>query len=60
MAIIRAAVRLKHRPNLDTEIRQVEFAAGEPITILQEWRDWYLIKNADGLVFNVPKEMVEP
>jgi len=38
----------------------VEFAAGEPITILQEWRDWYLIKNADGLVFNVPKEMVEP
>ena len=60
MAIIRESVTLKHRPNLDTEASEVEFSAGDEVTILQEWTDRYFIKNADGLVFNVPKEMVEP
>ena len=57
---MRTAVTLNHQPNLDTEVRQVEFAAGETVTILEEWTDHYFIKNADGLVFNVPKELVEP
>lgn len=60
VATMRAAVSLNHRPNLGTEVARVEFSAGEHVTILKEWTDWYLIKNADGLVFNVPKELVEP
>ena len=57
---MRTAVTLNHQPNLDTEVGPVKFAAGETVTILKEWTDRYFIKNVDGLVFNVPKEMVEP
>ena len=59
MATVRDALRLNHRANLESDITQVAFAAGEEVTILEEWTDFYLIKNADGLVFNVPKEAVE-
>ena len=60
MAFIRKPVQLKHRPNLASETRIVEFSAGETVTILEEWTDRFFIKNCDGLVFNVPKEFVNP
>ena len=46
---MREAVTLKHRPNLDTGASDVEFAAGEEVTILKEWTERYFIQNADGL-----------
>ena len=55
-----AAVRLNHRASLDSPVTTVEFAAGERVTILKEWADHYLIRNVDGLVFNVSKELVVP
>jgi hypothetical protein len=60
MARMRAATTLNHQPNLASEVSRVQFVAGEEITILSEWTERYFIKNSDGLVFNVPKEMVEP
>jgi len=60
MATLRAAIRLKHRANLESPVEEVEFAAGQEVTILKEWTDHYFIKNAEGLVFNVPKEIIEP
>jgi len=59
MAIIREAITLKHRPNLGEEVEDVDFAAGEEVTVLKEWADLYLCKNAEGQVFNIPKGRVD-
>ena len=57
---MRSTVSLKHRPNLGSDVVEIAVTGGEVVTILKEWTDRYLIRNADGLVFNVPKELVEP
>ena len=36
VASMRTAVTLNHQPKLDTEVRPVEFAADETVTILEE------------------------
>jgi hypothetical protein len=59
VARIRSTVSLKHRPNVASDVVEVELAEGEEVTILNEWRDHYFIKNGDGLLFNIPKELVE-
>jgi hypothetical protein len=59
MARIVSDVTLKHRPNLGEEPKSYAFSAGSEVEILQEWSEHYLVRNADGLVFNVRKECVE-
>ena len=59
MAQVREAITLKHRANLGEDVEEVSFAAGEEVTILQEWADHYLCKNDAGQVFNIPKDRVE-
>ena len=59
MASVKQATVLKHQSNLGEGIEEVAFAAREPVTILKEWQQHYLIKNAAGKLFNVPKELVE-
>jgi hypothetical protein len=36
----------------------VAFGAGDPVTILKEWQNAYLVKSAAGQLFNVPKDLV--
>ena len=59
MAKIRQALTLQHQSNLGEGVEDVAFAAGEPVTVLKEWESRYLIKNAKGQLFNVPKDQVE-
>jgi len=59
MATIKAALTLKHQANLGEEAEDLEFAAGTEVTVLKEWSDHYLIKDAAGRLFNVPKDSVE-
>ena len=59
MAKIRQAMTLEHRANLGEGSEQVEFQAGEEVTVLKEWDDRFLIKNAKGQLFNVPKDRIE-
>ena len=56
---IRRAISLAHRANLGEEPEQVEFQAGDKLTILKEWDDRYLCKNDGGQLFNVPKDCLE-
>jgi hypothetical protein len=60
MATIKQAAILKHRSNLGEATEDVRFAAGDSVTILKEWQNAYLVKNAAGQLFNVPKDLVEP
>jgi hypothetical protein len=58
MASIKQAIVLKHRANLGEGVGDVGFQAGETVTILKEWQKSYLVKNAAGQLFHVPKELV--
>ena len=59
MATLTQATVLKHQSNLGEGVAEVAFRAGEEVTILKEWQHSYLVKNAAGKVFNVPKELVQ-
>ncbi|MCG8591375.1 MAG: hypothetical protein MJE66_18935 [Proteobacteria bacterium] len=60
MATLKQAATFKHQPNLGEDVEEIAFEAGEEITILREWDNHYLAKNAAGQLFNIPKEAVEP
>ena len=59
MATIKEAITLKHRANLSEAVEDVSFVQGDEVTVLKEWSDHYLYKNADGRVFNILKAHVE-
>lgn len=59
MATLTQATVLRHQPNLGEGAAEVAFVAGEEVTILKEWQLSYLVKNAAGKLFNVPKELVQ-
>jgi hypothetical protein len=60
MAKMRRAATLGHRSNLGEDVEQVQLEAGQEVTVLKEWADRYLCKTADGRLFNVAKELIEP
>lgn len=59
MATITRKLRLGHRANTGEDVREVEFAVGDEVTVLAEWSDSLLCRNADGLLFHVPKDAVD-
>ena len=59
MATVRQTITLKHQANLGEGPEEVKLAAGEKVSVLKEWQDHYLIKNAAGQLFNVPKDQIE-
>lgn len=59
MATIKRALALGHRANTGEDVRQVEFAVGDEVVVLQEWSDFFLCRNTDGLLFNVPKDAID-
>ena len=56
MATIKEAFTLKYQGNINVEIEEVSFAAGEDVQVLKEWEgDTCLVKKGEQ-VFNVPKK----
>ena len=56
---LKQATTLTHQSNLGEEIEEVKFEAGQDLVVLKEWEAAYLVKDADGKLFNVKKELVE-
>ena len=56
---LKQATTLKHQSNLGEELDEIQFEAGQDLTVLKEWETAYLVKDADGKLFNVKKELVE-
>jgi len=55
-ATIKEAFKWKYRPNVNSETVDVSFSPGEPVQILNEWKnDACLIKKGNQ-VFNVPRK----
>ena len=59
MATLKQATVLKHQSNLGEGVEEVPLRAGEEVTILKEWQHAYLVKNAAGKLFNVPRDLVQ-
>lgn len=55
----REALTLKHQANLGEQVDEVEMEAGAELTVLREFDHHYLVKDADGRLFNVRKDLVE-
>jgi hypothetical protein len=51
--------KLKHQANLGEDVAEVELDAGTELTVLQEWDAAWLVKDADGRLFNVKKSLAE-
>ena len=56
---LKESLTLKHHANLGEEVENVEFEAGAELTVLQEFETAWLVKNDDGQLFNVKKELAE-
>jgi hypothetical protein len=60
MATLKADLTLKHRPTLGEDTQLHHYKTGTKFEILKEWPDHYLCKNAEGQVFNIPKQSLDP
>ncbi|HEU4427666.1 MAG TPA: hypothetical protein VFT98_02840 [Myxococcota bacterium] len=58
MAKITKPLTLKHQSNLSEDVEEISLAPGDAVTVLKEWDRFYLVKNDDGKLFNVPKDAV--
>lgn len=60
MASMKQDVTVGYSPTKASGVTQVSLSAGDPVTVVKEWAEHYLIKTSDGKLFNVKKELVEP
>jgi hypothetical protein len=60
MATIKEPLVFLHHANLNEEATEILFEAGQEVAILKEWKDQYLCRNEEGLLFNIPKEAIDP
>ncbi len=58
MATVKEAFTLKYQGNINVEVVEVSFAAGEDVQLLKEWNgETCLVKKGDK-VFNIPKKFL--
>ncbi len=56
MATVKEAFTLKYQGNINVEIEEVSFAAGEDVQLLKEWKGETCLVKKGEQVFNVPKK----
>ncbi len=56
MATVKEAFTLKYQGNINVEIEEVSFAAGEDVQVLKEWKGETCLVKKGEQVFNVPKK----
>jgi len=60
MPSITREVTLLHQLQKSSDAAEIKFATGTQVAILKEWAAHYLIKAADGKVFTIKKEFIDP
>ena len=56
---LKEATTLKYQSNLGDEIQDLEFEAGQDFAVLKEWEEFYLVKDEDGKLLSVRKDLAE-
>lgn len=60
MANITRDLTLKLQTTKDSDVEDMHFCAGDVVTVVQTWQDFYLIKDAEGHFYTVAKDAVQP
>jgi hypothetical protein len=55
-ATIKESFKWKYRANVNSEVLEVSFAAGEQVDVLKEWKNDACLIKKNNQVFNVPKK----
>lgn len=57
MATVKEEFTSKYQSNKNAGIEEASFSPGDDVEVIREWGDdTCLIRNGDGIVFNVPKK----
>lgn len=56
---LKQATTLKYQSNLGDEIQDLSFEAGQELAILKVWQDFYLVKDDEGKLLSVKKDLAE-
>jgi len=60
MATVKEAFTYKYQSTKNSEIEEASFSPGDEVEVVKEWdNDMLLVKNGDGVVFNVPKKNID-
>ncbi len=59
MARLARSVVLRHQASLGEGVEEIAFEAGTELTVLKEWADRVLVKDAIGRMYNVPREWLD-
>lgn len=55
MATVKEGFTYKYQANKNSGIEETTFSPGDEVEVVQEWNnDMCLIRDADGVVYNVP------
>ena len=58
MATFTEETTLKYITTTDGDLEEHTFSSGDEITVLEEWDDYYLIKDDDDHIYNVPHDKI--
>ena len=58
MATVKEAFTLKYQGNINVEVVEVSFSAGEDVQVLKEWKGETCLVKKGEQVFNVPKKFL--
>ena len=60
MATVKEAFSFKYQSTKNSGIEEASFSAGDEVEVVKEWsNDTCLVRNGDGVVFNVPKKNLD-
>jgi hypothetical protein len=60
MATISREITVQFQTTREGDIEPTHFRVGDQVSLVQEWDRFYLIKDADGHFYNVPKDSLDP
>ncbi len=60
MATVKEAFSCKYQSTKNSGIEEASFSPGDEVEVVKEWsNDMCLVKNGDGVVFNVPTKNLD-
>lgn len=60
MATVKEAVTFKYQSTKNAGIEDASFSPGDEVEVIKEWsNDTCLVRNGDGVVFNVPRKSLD-
>ncbi|RYF08216.1 MAG: hypothetical protein EOO40_07975 [Deltaproteobacteria bacterium] len=60
MATVRSDFSAKFQTSKESDLESTDFKAGDEVTVVQSWDEFFLIKDDNGHYYNVAKDHIQP